>query len=64
MGRGFKWAIFVLVSTNKISRAIVPQQKKISLDDIMMGNGFGKIQIKFEDTPKRVTNDGNVHNGH
>ncbi len=44
-------------------RAIAPQQKINSLDDIMMGSGFGKIQIKFADTPKRVTNDGNVHNG-
>lgn len=30
----------------------------------MIDNGFGKTQIKFGDTSKRVTNDGNVHNGH
>jgi hypothetical protein len=29
MGRGVKWAIFVLISIDKISKAIVPQQKNI-----------------------------------
>jgi hypothetical protein len=31
---------------------------------MMMGSGFGNTQIRFGDMPKRVTNDGNVHNGH
>jgi hypothetical protein len=35
-----------------------------SLDDMMMGREFGKTQIRFGDTPKRVINDGNVHNDH
>jgi hypothetical protein len=42
MGKGFKWAKHVLVSIDKISQAIAPQQKIYSLDNMMMGSGFGK----------------------
>ncbi|CAK9882777.1 unnamed protein product [Sphagnum jensenii] len=64
MGRGVKRAVPVLVSTDKISRAAAPQPKKRSLDDMMMGSGFGETQVGFGDTPERVTNGGNVQNGH
>ncbi|CAM6036677.1 unnamed protein product [Sphagnum compactum] len=64
MGRGVKRAVPVLVSTDEISRAAAPQPKKRSLDDMMMGSGFGETQIGFGDTPERVTNGGNLQNGH
>lgn len=64
MGRGVKRAVPVLVSTDEISRAAAPQPKKRSLDDMMMGSGFGETQVGFGDTPERVTNGGNVQNGH
>jgi hypothetical protein len=64
MGKGVKWSIIILVLIKKISKVVVPQRKKYSLDDMMMGSGFGNIHIRFGDTPKRVINDGNVHNRH
>jgi len=39
-------------------------EKNIHYNDMIMGSGFGKIQIRFGYTPKKVINDGNVHNGH
>ncbi len=31
---------------------------------MIMGNEFGKTRIRFGDTPKKVINEGNVHNDH
>ncbi len=45
VGRGVKRAAPIAVSSDEVSRTTATQPKKRSLDDMMIGSGFGETQV-------------------
>ncbi|CAK9879667.1 unnamed protein product [Sphagnum jensenii] len=60
VGRGVKRAAPIAVSSDEVSRTTATQPKKRSLDDMMIGSGFGETQIGFGERSEGVANGSSV----